>query len=136
MCKNVSDVYNCTYNSRLQDIFMAEDGRGECNCAHCDTEVAKNFTQKYHGTCPDEVDICYGGNETSWNKTMIKTCKGVKCFECKDVSHRLRRLRLCRLNMTDTCLFFRFATSGGSASTWLPGEIPVNSDSTTTSSRN
>jgi hypothetical protein len=67
---------------------------------------------------------------------MIKTCKGVKCFECKDVSHRLRRLRLCRLNMTDTCLFFRFATSGGSASTWLPGEIPVNSDSTTTSSRN
>ena len=41
ICKNVSEVYSCTFDSILVDLERDRGGRGECHCAQCGPEEKK-----------------------------------------------------------------------------------------------
>ncbi len=86
ICKNVSDVYSCTYKSKLEDLETDREGRGSCNCAVCTEDKPK--MSKYEGECIDNVDICYGTDDhSSFNETMQQICRTQPCYTCKDVSN-------------------------------------------------
>ncbi len=60
---------------------------------------------KYSGECLPEVAFCYGGNEASWNSTMIKQCEKMGCFTCKDVSSPccMCKMDCAKYNMLQVC---------------------------------
>lgn len=39
VCKNVSQIYDCQFRSRLDDIKEENDGLGRCFCSQCSSQV-------------------------------------------------------------------------------------------------
>ena len=75
ICKNVSEVYDCTYESNLKDLENDRGGRGECHCAQCGPEEKKvrinNIDRKSDWRWP---------NDTRPYRSEVSETKSVLCL--------------------------------------------------------
>lgn len=76
-CKNISAIYQCSFQSKLDDIKFAQNGDGECSCQKC-----KHMNSgRYMGKCDPLVEFCLS-DEVRQNATFKATCLNKGCFDC------------------------------------------------------
>jgi len=101
VCKNISEVYKCTFKDRLTDIqedwsenaqknWGDDEGRGFCHCRACTDDSVT-----YPGECPDLNSNCIK-SMSKWkfnkdgyqNETEKEICQEKPCATCKMICNQ------------------------------------------------
>lgn len=84
ICKNISEVYSCTFKNKLDDIRQ-DWGNGYCHCNNCD-----NATVPYLGSCPEPISKCNRERPYDFygNETVRQFCQHVHCASCKAICNQ------------------------------------------------
>ncbi|TRY73043.1 hypothetical protein TCAL_03339 [Tigriopus californicus] len=77
ICKNISAIYQCSYQSKLDDIKKAQNGDGECSCVKC----RQPNGGRYLGKCHPLIEYCLS-DEGRQNGTSAAVCQEKGCFNC------------------------------------------------------
>lgn len=90
ICKNVSSVYSCNFESKLEDIKGTNKKKqgttdGYCNCNKCEGVVSK---KAYPGECPEQNKQCVQMYPDYPNDTIAKICSDVPCSDCWSICHK------------------------------------------------
>lgn len=82
-CKNVSEIYECTYKDRYLDLLHKDSlSDGFCNCNQC---PESNTT--IGDECPKETDFCFAQNRQPalYDEKELELCRNPTCQTCDDM---------------------------------------------------
>ena len=87
ICKNISSVYQCTFDNILNDIENEWSDDGFCHCQNC-----YNESVTFSGTCNKTVSICNNGGRRD-NRELCENIPDIpeysnECASCRAICHQ------------------------------------------------